>query len=60
MSRFTDQEKLEAAEREVKFRQRVYAKRVAAKSMSPEAAERQLGLMKEIADDYRAKVELGL
>ncbi len=60
MTRFTDQEKREAAEREVKFRRRVYARRISEGKMKPEQAEREIAVMEEIAEDYRAKSELPL
>lgn len=55
---FTDQQKREAAEREVKFRKRVYARRVAERRMTQEQADREIAVMSEIAEDYRAKSEL--
>jgi hypothetical protein len=54
---FTDAEKLEAAEREVKQRQRVYPRWVADGRLSQAFADRQLALMRAIADDYRAKAK---
>lgn len=53
---FTDREKAECAEREVKQRQRVYARHVAAGKMSKEFADYQIAVMEEIAAEYRAKV----
>lgn len=58
MPKFSDEEKLRAAEREVKFRRRVYPRWVQANRMSQEEADRQIALMDDIADDYRACVEL--
>ena len=60
MSRFSDQQKYEAAAREVRFRQRVYARRVAAEKMTKEQADREIAVMEEIAQDYRTKSELPL
>lgn len=60
MARFTDQQKHEAAERELRFRKRVYARRVADGRMKQEQADREIAVMAEIADDYRAKSELPL
>lgn len=57
---FTDQQKREAAEREVKFRKRVYARRVAERRMKQEQADHEIAIMAEIAEDYRAKSELPL
>jgi len=54
MSSFTDQEKAEAAEREVKQRIRVYTRLIANGRMSKEFADRQVDIMREIAADYRA------
>lgn len=53
---FTAQEKLECAERELKYRRSVYARRVELGHMSAELADRQIALMEAIADDYRAQV----
>lgn len=60
MTRFTDAEKAECAAREVKFRQRVYARRVTEGKMKQEQATREIGLMQAIADDYKARTELPL
>ena len=60
MSKYSDQQKYEAAMREVRFRQRVYARRVAAKKMTKEQADREIAVMVEIAEDYRVKSELPL
>ena len=60
MSRYTDQQKYEAAAREVRFRQRVYARRIEAQRMTQEQADREIAIMAEIAEDYRAKSELPL
>lgn len=57
---FTDQQKREAADRELKFRRRVYARRVAEGKMKQEQADREIAVMAEIAEDYRAKSELPL
>lgn len=60
MSKYTDQQKYEAAAREVRFRERVYGRRVAAEKMTKEQADREIAIMKEIAEDYRTKSELPL
>lgn len=56
MSAFSASDKAECAEREVKQRQRVYARLVQDGKMSPGTARRQIALMQEIADDYRRQV----
>ena len=60
MSRFSDQQKYEAAAREVRFRQRVYARRVEAQRMTQEQADREIAVMAAMAEDYRVKSELPL
>ena len=50
---FTAREKLKAAERELGFRRRVYATRVADGRMKQADADWQIGVMAAIADDYR-------
>ena len=46
-------QKAEAAEREVKYRKRVYAGLVDRGKMDRDFADRQISIMQEIADDYR-------
>jgi hypothetical protein len=46
---FTNREKAEAAEREVKQRERLYPHWINKRRMTPEFAAQQIGLMKEIA-----------
>jgi len=58
--KFTDQQKHEAAERELRFRRRVYARRVAEGRMKQEQADHEIEIMSEIANDYRIKSELPL
>lgn len=58
--KFSDEEKRDCARREEKYRRRVYPRLVAFGSMSQEKADREIELMNEIADDYRAKTELPL
>jgi hypothetical protein len=53
---FTAKEKLRAAEREVSFRRQVYGRKVADGRMTQAEADKQIGLMIAIADDYRAIV----
>ncbi len=52
---FTNAEKAKEAQREAGLRQRVYPRFVAGKKISQAEADRQIALMQEIADDYRAK-----
>ena len=54
-----NQAKLDAVERELKLRRRVYGRRVEAGQMSALQAERQIAIFEEIAADYRplAKAE---
>jgi hypothetical protein len=54
---FTAKEKAACAEREVKMRERVYPRWVAEGRVSQAAANVQLAIMQEIADEYRAKAE---
>ena len=49
----TATQKLEALEREIKFRQRVYARRVELKTMTQQQADYQIAIFQEIAADYR-------
>jgi hypothetical protein len=46
-------DKLASVEREIKYREYVYPRRVANKTMSQEKADREIAIMKAIADDYR-------
>ena len=50
---FTAQEKLDAVEREIKYRRFVYPSRIASRKMTKELADRQIALFEAIADDYR-------
>ena len=54
---FTAREKLKAVDRELGFRRRVYATRVAEGRMKQSDADFQIGIMAAIADDYRAQAE---
>lgn len=54
---FTDAEKLEAVERELGYRRRVYERRVADKKMTQALADKQIKIFEEIADDYREKAK---
>lgn len=55
--RFTATEKLEAVERELKYRKRVYPRRVSENKMTQALADKQIALMEALAADYRAKAE---
>ncbi len=49
---FTNAEKLECVERELNYRRRVYANRVATHRMTQTLADRQVALMEDIMRDY--------
>lgn len=49
---YTATEKLEAVDREVKYRVRVYARRIAEGKMTKETADYQVAVMRAIAADY--------
>jgi len=53
----TNREKHQAAAREVGYRKRVYARRVAAEQMTQAKADAEIAIMQEIADDYRRLAE---
>lgn len=57
MATFTNEEKLEAVNRELGFRRRVYGRKVESGDMTKEFADRQIGIFEAIAADYQAKVE---
>jgi hypothetical protein len=48
--------KLHCAERELALRLRVYIRLIARGKMTPDDAQREIELMRAIADDYRAAV----
>jgi hypothetical protein len=54
---YTTTEKLKAVERELGFRRRVYASRVAEGRMKQTDADFQIGVFLAIADDYRTLAE---
>jgi hypothetical protein len=58
--KFTNEEKADCAERELRWRRRVYPRRIDKGSMTKVQAEREIAMMTEIAADYRAKGELPL
>ncbi len=53
---FTDAEKLRCLERELKFRNHTYPRRVEAGKMTQLQANREINCMEDIAADYVAKV----
>jgi len=53
---YTDHEKLRCVERELKFRNHTYPRRVVAGRMTQQQADREIYLMEDIAADYTAKV----
>lgn len=52
---YSNAEKLREALREIRQRENVYPRLVAAKKLSQAAADRQIAIMQAIADDYREK-----
>ncbi len=50
---FTAQQKLDAVDRELGFRRRVYARRVAEGKMTERLADEQIAVFEAIAEDYR-------
>lgn len=55
---FSSREKYEAADREAKYRARVYPRWVAAARMTQSIANTQLALMLSIAADYKKLAEI--
>lgn len=53
---FTHADKLAAVEREIGFRRRVYARRVAERKMKQDQADREIAIFEAIAVDYRRAV----
>lgn len=49
---FTAKEKLDAAQREIRMRRRVYPRRVSEQRMTQQLADREIALMEAIAKDY--------
>jgi hypothetical protein len=43
------------AEREVRFREYVYPRRIAAKKMTPDKAEKEIALMRAIVDELKRR-----
>ena len=57
MTDFTAQDKLTCAVREVGWRQRVYPNRVDTGRMTQKQADREIAMMRAIAEDYQKLVE---
>jgi len=57
--KFTDQEKLDAIERELTYRRRVYLRRIELGKMRTEQARFQIAIFEAIRDDYKALAEKG-
>lgn len=53
--RFTFDQLVAAAEREIRFRERVYARRVQTGKMTRQKADEEIALMKAIAEHLRAQ-----
>lgn len=52
-AKFTNKEKAEAVERELKYRRYVYPRRVSDGRMTQAAADKQIALFEDIYEDYR-------
>ena len=57
MTAFTARDKCRCAEREIVQRLRVYPRLISENKMTTKQADRQIGIMKEIAEDYRVLAE---
>lgn len=55
--KYTDKEKMVEAQREVRMRESVYERQVLYRRMTQEEADRRLGIMREIADDYQTAIK---
>ncbi len=55
--RFTIEEKLECARRELEQRRRVYAYRITQGKMTKQFADEQIDLMAQIVEDYERQVQ---
>ena len=51
---YTNAEKRQCIQRELGLRRQVYMRRIADKRMTKSQADREIGMMEEIAEDYRA------
>jgi len=52
----SDRDKLDCIEREIRYRERVYARRWRAGQMTLTQARRELAIMRAIAAEYRARI----
>ena len=52
---FTPREKLEAVEREIGMRRKVYPRWVLLKKIRQDTADREIAVLEAIAEDYRGK-----
>jgi hypothetical protein len=52
---FTAKDKLDAVDREVRYRVRVYARLIEQGKMTKEKADREVAIMRAIADDYHTQ-----
>lgn len=50
---FTDRDKFECLQREIKMRKRVFPRRVAQGKMKQTEADREISCMEAIAEDYK-------
>ena len=57
---FSDQAKLKCVERELALRRNVYPKWVAQGKMTQAAAQKEIQIMEDIANDYRGKISASL
>lgn len=57
MTEFTAADKLACAERELKYRRRVYPRRVAESKMTQKLADHETACMQAIVLDYQKKAE---
>lgn len=57
MTEFTPQQKLDAIQRELDFRQRVYARRIQQGQMTHKKADYEIGVMRAIHADYFRMME---
>ncbi len=58
MTKFTARELAREAEKEIAYRRFVYPRLVDSKKMTPQAADRRLAMMEEIADQLNAQAEM--
>jgi len=56
---FTNEEKLKEIDREIMQRHRVYRRLIANGTLNKETAARQIAILSDVAEDYRAKAKEG-